>query len=385
LRRNLAIILAFAVLHAGAALSYQADGKDLPATYFWPRAHAIANGTDAYRGLDYEYPPATLPLLVAPLLAGGDESGQAYHQRTIWLYGALDAACVLLLGALLRRRPSSELVLALALYSVTVLVLGRLALTRFDLVAGIAILMAGHSARSPGRSGAWLGLAGALKLVPLAAAPAMTRRGTTVRLLAAAVAVPIVAQLVYALWSGELGLSWIGYHTGRDPEIESWAAVLADVARGLGAHVGAAFDHGSQNVTGATARWLGRLFALASLAGALLVAVRARRVNADGALSLLAALGVLVALAPVLSPQYLLWMAPLSALLAPRYPLQAVLLAAASVLTRVELRYAFDDLPNFEWGAVALVAVRNAVLIVFAVVLWRALTARGSGRRPTTA
>jgi hypothetical protein len=245
--------------------------------------------------------------------------------------------------------------------------------------------MAGHSARSPGRSGAWLGLAGALKLVPLAAAPAMTRRGTTVRLLAAAVAVPIVAQLVYALWSGELGLSWIGYHTGRDPEIESWAAVLADVARGLGAHVGAAFDHGSQNVTGATARWLGRLFALASLAGALLVAVRARRVNADGALSLLAALGVLVALAPVLSPQYLLWMAPLSALLAPRYPLQAVLLAAASVLTRVELRYAFDDLPNFEWGAVALVAVRNAVLIVFAVVLWRALTARGSGRRPTTA
>ena len=90
LRRNLAIALAVAALHAGAALAYHGDGKDLPATYFYPRAHAVAHGTDAYGGLDYEYPPATLPLLVAPLAAGGDDSGQAYHQRTIWLYGALD-------------------------------------------------------------------------------------------------------------------------------------------------------------------------------------------------------------------------------------------------------------------------------------------------------
>ena len=160
--------------------------------------------------------------------------------------------------------------------------------------------------------------------------------------------------------------------------------MLADVARGFGAHAGTAFDHGSQNVTGATARWLGRVFALASIAAALLVARRARRADADPALSLLAALAMLVALAPVLSPQYLLWLAPLSALLAPRYPLQAVLLAVAAVLTRVELRWAFDDLPHFDWGAIALLSVRNAVLVVFAVVLWRAI-GRASGRPTTTA
>ena len=147
----------------------------------------------------------------------GTNPGQAYHQRTIWLYGAFDVGCVLLLGGMLRRRPTSELVLALALYSVTVLVLGRLALTRFDLVAGIAILMAGHSARSPGRSGAWLGLAGAIKLVPLAAAPAMTRRGTTVRLLVAAAAVPIVAQVVYALWAASRASRGSGTTPGATP------------------------------------------------------------------------------------------------------------------------------------------------------------------------
>jgi hypothetical protein len=285
-----------------------------------------------------------------------------------------------LLACFLRRRPAGELLLALGLYSVSVLVLGRLALTRFDLTAGIAILMAGRCARSPGRAGAWLGLAGALKLVPLAAAPAMTRRGTSLRLLVAAAAVPIAVQVAYYLWSGEPGLSWIGYHAGRDPEIESWAAVLTDLARGLGAHAGTAFDHGSQNVTGTTARWLGRIFALASIGVVLLLARRVRRVDSDRALALLAALGVLVAVAPVLSPQYLLWVAPLSALLAPRYPLQAALLALTSVLTRLELRYAFDDLPRFEWGAIGLLTLRNAVLVAFAVVLWRASTAPGSGR-----
>ena len=287
---------------------------------------------------------------------------------------------MVLLAYFLRRRPSGELLLALGLYSVTVLVLGRLALTRFDLAAGIAILMAGRCARSPGRAGAWLGLAGALKLVPLAAAPAMTRRGTSLRLLAAAAAVPIAVQVAYFLWSGEPGLSWIGYHAGRDPEIESWAAVLTDLARALGAHAGTAFDHGSQNVTGTTARWLGRIFALASIGLALLLARRVRRVDSDRALALLAALGVLVAVAPVLSPQYLLWVAPLSALLAPRYPLQAVLLALTSVLTRLELRFAFDDLPRFEWGAIGLLTLRNAALVAFAIVLWRASTAPGSGR-----
>jgi hypothetical protein len=379
LRRNLVIALAVVALHAGAALSYHGDAQDLPATYFYPQAHAVANGTDAYGGLDYEYPPATLPLLLAPLAGGGDDSGQSYHQRTIWLYGALDVACVVLLAYLLRRRVPGELALALGLYSATVLVLGRLALTRFDLVAGIAILLAGAGASRPGRAGAWIGLAGALKVVPLAAAPALTRRGTSVRVLVAAAAVPLLAQVAYTLWSGELGLSWIGYHAGRDPEVESWAAVLADIARALGAHAGTAFDHGSQNVTGTAARWLGRCFALASIAAALLLARRARRMDADPALSLLTALALLVALAPVLSPQYLLWLAPLSAFLAPRYPLQAVLLALAAVLTRAEVRFAFDDLPQFDWDAVALVALRNAVLTAFAIVLWRAI-ARGRGR-----
>ena len=280
--------------------------------------------------------------------------------------------------------------LALALYSVTVLVLGRLALTRFDLVAGIAILMAGHSARSPGRCGrvarASPGRSSSSRSRPR---PRMTRRGTSLRLLAAAAAVPIVAQVVYALWSGEPGLSWIGYHTGRDPEIESWAAVLADLARGLGAHVGHGLrprqpepDGHDRALAGAHLRArLARRRAAAWRAACAprqrrrraLAARRARRARRAGT-------GALAAV-PALDG---------AALGAARPALSAAGRAAGRrepCSRALELRYAFDDLPHFEWGAVALVALRNAVLIAFAVVLWRSetSTARASGRRPTPA
>jgi hypothetical protein len=376
LRRNLAVVLIVALAHAGLAVSYRADAFDLPATHFYPPAHAVVHGADAYGQLHYEYPPATLPLLVAPLAAGDDGSGKTYYRHTMWLYGLLDVACVLVIGFLLRRRPQREVVLALGLYSVGVIALGRLALTRFDLAAGLAILLAASAPRGSGRAGAWLGLAGALKLAPLAAAPALAPRGSTRRVLVAAAAVPIGAQIAYALWSGESGLSFLGYHSGRNPETESWAALLVDGARALGADAGMSFDHGSWNVTGGLARVLSPLFAVAAVAMAWLLAWRARRVGAEPALALLAAVTLLVTLAPVLSPQYLLWLVPLSALLAPRYPLQAVLLALAVVVTRLELLYAFDDLQRFAPGAVALLAARNLLLVAVSLALWRAATDR---------
>jgi hypothetical protein len=380
MRRNAAVVLIAVLVHAVLVFSYPAERFDTPALYFYPRAHAVAHGAHAYGELGYEYPAATIPLLVAPL-AVGDSSAKAYDQHTMWLYGAIDVGCVLLIGYILRGRPQREVVLALGLYSVSVIALGKLALSYFDLAVGLAILLAGCQAGRPGRAGAWLGLAGALKLVPLAAVPALASRGSLPRLVAVAAAVPLAAQVAYVLWTGEAGLSWISYHAGRNPEIESWAAVLIDIAHGLGVHARISFDHGSWNVAGGSARLLGRLFALASVVAASVLAVRARRVAADPALALLAALALLVTLAPVLSPEYLLWIAPLSALLASRYPLQACLLASAAVLTRVELRLAFDGLQHFESSAVILLAIRNVVLAAAAWTLWRAATARQTAVR----
>ena len=163
--------------------------------------------------------------------------------------------------------------------------------------------------------------------------------------------------------------------------------MLADVARGLGAHAGTAFDHGSQNVTGTTAL-LARPRSSRSPRSPPRCCWRAAR----GAPTPIrrsrcsAALAVLVALAPgALAAVPAVARAALG-LLAPRYPLQAVLLALASVLTRVELRFAFDDLPRFDWGAIALVALRNAVLVARSRSRsGEPATGRASGRPPRPA
>ncbi len=55
---------------------------------------------------------ATLPLLLAPLAPGDNGTGKDYYQHTLWLYGAIDVACVLSLGWFLRKLPQRDMILA---------------------------------------------------------------------------------------------------------------------------------------------------------------------------------------------------------------------------------------------------------------------------------
>ena len=349
--------------HLLVASSYRAGAQDLPATYFAPKAQAIADGATPYLQVPYEYPPATIPLLLAPRALGGD-TPTAYHQRMIWLYAGVDVAIVLLLGHVLRRRPW-ELTGALVVWSACVLGLGRVSLTRFDIVVGLAVLAAALALeRRPRIAGAALGIAAALKIGPLAGAAGLPRRAW-----APALALPIAAQLAFVSLTGCWGLEWVRYHLDRSPQLESWAAVVAELADRAGiAGARIAFDHGSWNATGSFADFAGRISAVVLVGVVVLVARRAR----PSAIALLAGLGAVVAFGSVLSPQYLLWLAPLSALIAARYPLQAVLLVATCALTRLELWLTIDDLPALSSTGLAVIVARNVVLLGWLVAVYRA-------------
>ena len=357
------LALGCVVVHLLVASSYRAGTQDLPATYFAPKAQAVADGATPYAQVPYEYPPATIPLLLAPRALGGG-SPASYHQRMIWLYAGIDVAIVLLLGHVLRRRPR-ELAGALLVWSACVLGLGRVSLTRFDIVVGLAVLAAGLALeRRPRLAGLALGLAAALKIGPLAGVAGLPRRAWAWALL-----LPVASQLAFAALTGCWGLSWVRYHLDRSPQLESWAAVVGELAERAGlAHARIGFDHGSWNVIGDLADIAGRLSSVALVAVAVLVARRAR----PSGLALLAALGAVVAFGSVLSPQYLLWLAPLSALLSARYPLQAMLLVASCALTRLELWLTIDDLPSLSGAGLAAIAARNAVLLGWLCVVYRA-------------
>jgi hypothetical protein len=375
--RTAAIVAVTVLIHVAAIASLRAPAGDLPSTYFYPRAHAVAEGGKTpYRDFVYEYPPATIPLLVAPLAAGGD-APVAYHRHTIWLWGAVDLVVVGVLAWAARRR-ERDLIVTLATWSVCVLVLGRLALTRFDLSVGLALLGAVLiRERRPVASALLVGVAAAIKAAPLAALTALARGARPGRYVALAVAVPVAAQVAFLTVTGDPGLGWLRYQSGRGAQIESLAALVGDAGRTLGATVGWRFDHGSDNLTGTLPDTMARVFAVALVAWVVACLVRRLEPTAEG---VLVAVGGIVVLSPILSPQYLLWLAPLCALAAPRFPLQAAVFALACVLTRLEVSLAYDHLRTFSGWAIALLAVRNLVLLLWLAAIWRA-----TGRQPMRA
>ena len=87
----------------------------------------------------------------------------------------------------------------------------------------------------------------------------------------------------------------------------------------------------------------------------------------------LAAVGAVLVLAPVLSPQYLVWLLPFAAVLAADAVVLA-LAAAASVLTAA-VAHAYDDFvagsPWWQWAVVT----RNAVLVALVAVAFARLAA----------
>ncbi len=203
------------------------------------------------------------------------------------------------------------------MWSVCVLVLGRLALTRFDLSVGLALLGAVLvRERRPGASALLLGVAGAIKAAPLAALTALARGARPGRYVALSVAVPIAVQVLFFAITGDPGLGWLRYQSGRGAQIESLGRARRrhrPGSRGVG---GLALRprqrqphrHPAGHPGPAVRRRPGGLASWCAC-------VRRLRPTPEG---VLVALGGIVVLSPILSPQYLLWLAPLCALAAPR-------------------------------------------------------------------
>jgi hypothetical protein len=125
------------------------------------------------------------------------------------------------------------------------------------------------------------------------------------------------------------------------------------------------------------------LFTVLMIGGLLAAIPLARR---DLVLSATASVLAFVALGKVLSPQYVIWLAPFAALAWARGArLAGALIALGVALTQVEFPRHYFDLVRGETWVFAVVALRNAALIAALAVLL--LQARGAARshRPAAA
>jgi hypothetical protein len=347
---------------------------------------AIASGQAPYRDFSVEYPPgALLPFAAPELTARRGDFGAYGHAFERWMAGAgvvLTLFAAAALAAL--RAPPLRATLSLALVAVSPLLLGTVALTRFDLwpaalaAAALAALLFGRNELGA----VVLGLAIATKLypgvlVPLGVAWVWRLEGRRRALAWTALVIATCAAVFLpfaAIAPGGVGHS-LGTQLGRPLQIESLgAAILIALHHAAGLAISVHTDHGSQNIesTGAHAAAL-----VTTVLGALALCVvwlAFARGPASGerlAAAAAASVATFVAFGKVFSPQFMIWLIPLVPLV--RRSLAPLLLAAALVLTQLWFPGRYWDLTRLDARESWLLLARDVVVLALAAVLAQGL------------
>lgn len=340
-----------------------------------------------------EYPLPAVALLAVPwVLAHVVAAEPAFTGIVITLLLVPDAALTWLLAR--RRHPGRRT--ALAVWLVAPVLLGATSFARFDLVPGVLAALALLLVQTRPRVGAAAGaIAITLKLWPAVLLPALFLGAR--RRLSAATAVAVVgglAVVVTVVLGGPARLlSPLLWQSDRGLQIESVAATPAILGWAFGPGdylVGMSVYHADE-VRGTGVPALAEASAIATLLGlVLLVGLFAAAWRRRASLSVdalvwccLAAVLTPIVTSKVLSPQYLLWVLPLTAVahVLVRRPADVRALRRwtagmllATLATQVEFPLNYGTLLDRKDGVALVVldlAVRNAVLVGLLVVAWR--------------
>ena len=376
------LALAFAVTFAPGPWG---DERVSDLSLYRQYAALFLDGALPYRDVGFEYPPLAAALIGLPGLVGTGED--AYRLAFGALAFALLAAVVLLVGALAPRTGADRRTAMIAAALVPLLT-GAMIRTHFDL-APVALVLAALVLlcdERPRAGLAVLGLGAMTKGFPLLLAPMalalLVAHGRRRDALEAAGALAVTIAVIAVAWlalSPSGAADAVSYHLERPVQVESTPASLLQALDALGA--GRADVVGSHRSDGLAHPLDDALVALlaAVLAGVVLTltVACARRPDPRAlVIASLAAAAAFAALGKVLSPQFLIWVAPLAALaLAWRMYGLAVAAGGAIALTLVEFPARYADVVAREPFASALVAARNVALLAAVALAVRAVLA----------
>lgn len=394
-RNRLLALALVAVIHLAAFAPTIGSYSSILDRGFWPQSERVLDGELPYRDVNFEYPPLALPLVIAPAaLSEGIEGYRHAFELEMLLF---DLAIVAVL-ALCAPAPERRVWEALGIYTVCVIAASGvvlwdstiedapLALARFDLVPALLILGA-LLARRGGRSAAWgamLGAASAVKAFPLLLVPSMARGEGRPRRAAIALAVPILAAAAIVVFSGDEFASAIDYHTTRDLQIETVAATPLLLAHQIGGGGGDVVVGGGSFNLAASGADAARTISIALLlASVVLIIYEGYRRRLDPFVETTAVLAALIAFAPVLSPQFLLWVLPVSAV---AYGLgrENLVLVGCFVLTE-DVLHNYIGVEALDGPFVWSLAARNALLLVYLALVLIPVFRPERGTAPTLA
>ncbi|MDX6505922.1 MAG: hypothetical protein QOG06_566 [Gaiellaceae bacterium] len=320
---------------------------------------SMLSGRLPYRDFSLEYPPGSLPAFAVPSFGPSRD----YDSWFMAFEAGCGFACVGLVGLVSRSRAAA------AYCALAPLALGPLTLHRYDLWAA-ALATAGLVAvvrRRPELGAGVLGVAAAAKIFPVVLLPLLLARAGWRALAAFAVGLAVVLLPFMTLAPGGVRYAF-ERQAGRALQLESVGSAGLLALHTAGAYEPTVvFGRGSWNLSGGVPTALAVLLTVLQVAAVVLVwwlYARGPRTAERSLAAATAAVAVWIAFAKVLSPQFLLWLVPLVALL--RAPRHAVLLLAVLGLTQAVYPGRYDALVGLQTVPVALLAARDAVLLVLA-------------------
>jgi len=223
------------------------------------------------------------------------------------------------------------------------------------------------------------------KLWPIALAPLLVLERRW-KALAAWAVTGLVLLAAWVAWAGTRGpVDVLSFRGARGWQVESLPGIVLHLLDPTRANV----EAGAWR-TGLMPSWSRPLLTALSAGGAALAWWWAHRRRREGAsdtvlygLAPLAAVMSLLIFAPIISPQYLLWLLPFSAVLAARGERSlTVLVVVVSGLSVLEFSQIHGQIPGYWWATWPVVARNVALVVTFVVAL---LKLSGAVRCPAIA
>jgi len=347
----------------------------------------IADGEIPYRDFSLEYPPGAIPVIALPAFVGSYGSSFRALQT---LLGCLTVAAV---AVLLRRGSLVRLLAGVGVVAALPLLLGSVVTFRYDLWPAALVtwsLVAVEAARVRA-STVLLGAAIAAKAwaaalaLPFAAYAGGRLRWSPLRAGALVALAALALTLPFFIVAPGGVVHSVVRQGARDLQLESVLASVLLVAERLGlCELDVGFSSGSWNVTGASASLAaaaGTIAGLAAVVWAWVLVWRGRASVTELRTSFAAIVAIVLVFAKVLSPQFVIWLVPLVAVVPGALGASALALSIpACVLTQLVYPARYEELVAKEALPVGLVALRNGLLVAIAAVLACALVR--SLRRP---
>ncbi|MBM4796138.1 DUF2029 domain-containing protein [Streptomyces sioyaensis] len=345
----------------------------------------LKTGTFPLADVTWQYPPAAALAILSPGLLPFLDYAPAFFTLIL-----LTDAVVLTLFLRAGRRPGHRPAGAWV-WIAGVALLGPTAYARYDLmVTAVAVAALFAVVRRPRVAGALIAFGALLKIWPALLLTGAAARGRRARALWWSAAGTAAGLTLFFVAAAPGALAFLTFQRDRGTEVESLGALVFHIARQFGWQGQVLLNYGSLEFLGPGVPVAGTValtLSLAAVGWLFLWRVRARELG-PGTLCEAAFTATLLftTTSRVISPQYMLWLVGLAAVCvtvrACRQTLPAVLVLLATGVTLLEFPVRFADVVASDPKGVALLIVRNGLLVAASLLACRRLwiSTRDGGR-----